>query len=113
METAIVAQRHVVALSSGASSAVAAERVLNRYGKDSVDLVFADTLFEDEDNYRFLRDLLRRWDTWLHVLVEGRTPYQVASDENMIFNQRFHPCTYRLKIEPQIRFVRWRQSQGY
>lgn len=113
MTSAIVAIRHVVALSSGASSAVAADRVIRRYGKDSVDLVFADTKIEDDDNYRFLWELSRYWDMWIHILADGRDPYQVGKDEHIIPNQKIHPCTYRLKIVPQIAFVKWRQSQGY
>ncbi len=109
----IIAIKHIVALSSGTSSAVAADRVISRYGKDSVDLVFADTLIEDDDNYRFLLDLQRFWDKRIVHLVEGRTPYQVAEDEHIISNQKIHPCTYRLKIKPQIDYVRRVQSQGF
>ena len=44
-------RKHIVSLSGGTASAVAAERVINRYGKDNVTLWFADTLCEDEDLY--------------------------------------------------------------
>tara|TARA_R110000824_G_scaffold82277_6_gene206293 strand:- start:505 stop:657 length:153 start_codon:yes stop_codon:yes gene_type:complete len=45
---------HIVSLSGGISSAVAANRVIERYDKDKVTLWFADTLWEDQDLYRFL-----------------------------------------------------------
>ena len=41
--------QHIVSLSGGSASAVAADRVIERYGSDSVTLWFADTLWEDED----------------------------------------------------------------
>ena len=46
--------RRVVMLSSGAGSWAAAKRVAERHGTDGLTLLFADTLIEDEDNYRFL-----------------------------------------------------------
>jgi CheY-like chemotaxis protein len=49
--------RVIVSLSSGCSSAVAAERALAKYGHDKVDLVFCDVQREDEDNWRFMVDL--------------------------------------------------------
>ena len=54
--------KHIVSISGGSASAVAADRVIERYGSDSTTLWFADTLYEDEDLYRFLIDLENRWD---------------------------------------------------
>ena len=54
--------KHIVSLSGGTSSAVAADRVINRYGRDNVILWFADTNWEDEDLYRFLKDLESYWE---------------------------------------------------
>lgn len=90
---------HIVSFSSGLSSALTVERVLNRYGSDSVQVVFMDTTIEDQDNYRFMDDCKARWEIPITVLREGRTPYQVAEDEHIIPNQKIAPCTYRLKIE--------------
>ena len=44
--------KHIVSLSGGTASAVAANRVIQRKGKDNVILWFADTSWEDEDLYR-------------------------------------------------------------
>lgn len=88
---------HVVSFSSGLSSALATERVLNKF--DSVRVVFEDTLFEDEDNYRFMRDCENRWGVEIVKLCEGRNPYQVAEDASLIPNSRMAPCTFRLKID--------------
>lgn len=90
---------HVVSFSSGLSSALTAVRVVDRYGKDNTRLVFMDTLFEDEDNYRFISDFERRFDMEIVRLAEGRNPYEVSRAEHVIPNQKLAPCTFRLKIE--------------
>ena len=53
--------KHIVSLSGGTASAVAADRVLKRYGAEDTTLWFADTSWEDEDLYRFLIDLEEYW----------------------------------------------------
>jgi len=98
--------QHIVSLSGGMSSAIVAERVIGRYGKSNTHLVFMDTLTEDEDNYRFIDDCLKRWGMPLIKLVEGRTPYKVAEDQSIIPNQKIAPCTFKLKIAP---FNNWLQ----
>ena len=93
--------KHIVSFSSGLSSAITAERVQQKYGE--VTIIFMDTLIEDDDNYRFLNDMNARWSELygnkIIVLKEGRTPYQVGSDEHIIPNNKIAPCTFRLKIE--------------
>ncbi len=92
--------RHIVSLSGGVSSAVAADRVINRYGRDAVTLWFADTSWEDADLYRFVDDCMQRWGGDLVRYVDGRNPLQVAEDVSIIPNQKIAPCTRTLKIEP-------------
>ena len=46
--------KHVFSISGGASSAICADRVIKKYGKENVILWFADTAWEDKDLYRFL-----------------------------------------------------------
>ena len=45
---------HVVQYSGGAGSCASALRVRERYGTEGLELLFADTLIEDQDLYRFL-----------------------------------------------------------
>lgn len=99
--------RYVVSLSGGTASAVAAQRAIDRYG-DAVTLWFADTLWEDEDLYRFLADLERHWALPIIRQAEGRTPLRVAEDEHIIPNQRLAPCSFRLKVKP---FRAWLAEQ--
>lgn len=91
--------KHIVSFSTGLSSALTVERVLARHGKASTRIVFMDTTIEDEDNYRFMDDCKNRWGVPITVLREGRDPYQVAKDKQIIPNQKIAPCTFVLKIE--------------
>lgn len=105
--------RYVVSVSSGASSAVAAERVLQRYGSENVDLVFADTKHEHEDNYRFLSDLEARWGKAIIRFADGRTPEQVWDDRQIIPNDMLAPCTYELKLKLIVDYVQSLRKHGY
>jgi hypothetical protein len=100
--------KHVVSFSTGLSSALTVERVLNRYGKEATSVVFMDTQFEDDDNYRFMNECKKRWDVPIIVLCEGRTPYEVSRSENVIPNSFIAPCTFRLKINI---FKAWLETQ--
>lgn len=94
--------RYIISLSGGVSSAVAADRAIERYGADRVTLRFEDTLWEDEDLYRFLADLLyKRWRGVRFIRhIEGRNPLQVAEDKHIMPNTLVAPCTHVLKIDP-------------
>jgi len=97
--------KHIVSISGGSASAVAANRVLERYPTDTV-LWFADTLWEDPDLHRFLRDLEQHWGRSIIRHVEGLTPLQVAEKRKIIPNQRLAPCSLVLKIEPFRRYIK-------
>lgn len=95
---------YIARLSGGTASAVAADRAIQRFGRRKVLLRFKDTLFEDEDLYRFLRDLMRRWGGRLYHHIDGRTPLVVAEQKHIIPNSGMAPCSFELKIAP---FERW------
>jgi len=100
-----VNMHYIVSLSGGVASAVAADRAIGRYGRDAITLWFADTGWEDEDLHRFLSDLMRRWGGDLVRYCDGRTPLQVAEDEQIIPNQKHAPCSRSLKIRPFVKFL--------
>ncbi len=104
---------HIVSLSGGFSSAVAAIRVIQRYGKDDVRLWFADTSWEDEDLYAFLD-----WfEVWVGMPIvryqDGRTPLQVAEDQQIIPNSMIAPCTIHLKLRPFVTYVKGLLEAGH
>ena len=96
--------KHIVSISGGTSSAVAADRVINRYGKDNTILWFADTKWEDEDLYRFLEDLEKYWAMTITRHVHGMNPLEISAKHKMIPNDRMVKCSFALKIDP---FKRW------
>jgi hypothetical protein len=51
--------KHIVNISGGMASAVCLFRVIDRFGRDDTQAVFADTNSEDADLYRFLADVER------------------------------------------------------
>jgi hypothetical protein len=87
---------HIVSFSSGLSSALTAVRVLEKYA--DAQLVFMDTNFEDEDNYRFMSDFENKFGVKILRLAEGRNPYEVSRAQHVIPNNSLAPCTFRLKI---------------
>ncbi len=88
---------HVVQFSGGACSFFAARRVIERYGKDKVVLLFADVLMEDEDLYRFLDEAAAHLGVPLTRISDGRTPWQVFKDVRFLGNSRIDPCSKILK----------------
>ena len=98
--------KHIVSLSGGTASAVAADRVLKRYGAEDTTLWFADTSWEDEDLYRFLKDLESYWGVTIVRYVDGRTPLEVAEQASIIPNQRRAPCSLQLKIKPFTKYIK-------
>lgn len=90
---------HVVSFSGGACSFWAAARVVEKHGPENVTLLFADTMMEDEDLYRFNVDASAYLGVPLTVIADGRTPWQVFEDEGMMGNSKVDLCSRMLKRE--------------
>ncbi|GAB3977594.1 hypothetical protein GCM10029978_067730 [Actinoallomurus acanthiterrae] len=91
---------HVVQFSGGIGSFSAAQRVAEKYGTDRMVLLFADTLVEDPDLYRFLIDSGRYFGIKPTVVADGRTPFEVFRDQRFLGNSRIAPCSHHLKQKP-------------
>lgn len=104
--------KYLVSLSGGLASAVAADRAIQRYGRENVTLWFANTNWEDEDLHRFLDDLEARWggEIVVHANIgkdgKPRTPLSVAEDEHIIPNQKLATCSRALKQIPFRDYLR-------
>lgn len=96
---------YVSSISGGAASAVAHERAINRYGKENVLPWFADTLWEDDDLYRFLSELENHWQQKIYRHSEGITPLEVAERQHIIPNQKLAPCSQVLKQKPFKKYL--------
>ena len=87
----------IASFSGGLSSWLAAKRAKVKYG--NVTLLFADTLIEDPDLYRFTDEAAANIGEPIVRLVEGRTPWEVFRDVKYIGNSRIDPCSRILKRE--------------
>jgi hypothetical protein len=97
----------IVMFSGGVGSWAAAKRVVERYGVDELTLLFADTLMEDEDLYRFIEQAAVNvsGEPKLLRIAEGRNPWQIFFDERMLGNSFFDPCSKKLKREMVDRWL--------
>lgn len=94
---------HWVSLSGGIGSGVSA-LVAHRYGYD-FEIIFADTLIEDDDAYRFNRDIARAVGKELITVTTGKDPWMVYEDHRYIGNTRTAHCSDDLKTAPVKRFI--------
>lgn len=97
---------HVVQYSGGVCSFLAAKRVVERFGPESVTLLFCDTRFEDEDTYRFIIETWRYLGCELVTVADGRTPWEVYKEVGFLGNSRVAPCTQKLKTVPARRWLK-------
>lgn len=97
-------RRFVVNFSGGISSWAAAKRIKETNPVSEIHLVFADTSMEDEDTYRFVVAAAANVGAPLHVIRDGRTPWDVFADEKYLGNSRVDPCSRVLKRELLDRF---------
>jgi hypothetical protein len=96
---------HVVMFSGGIASWMTAKRVAAMHGIDRLTLLFADTLMEDEDTYRFLDVAAANVGGKLVKLSDGRDIWQVFKDSRFLGNTRIDPCSRILKREIMRRWV--------
>lgn len=89
----------IVNFSFGTGSFCAAERMVQEFGKEHILLLFSDTLWEDEDTYKWGRAAADKLGCKLVEICEGRTPWQTFQDANFIGNSRVDPCSKILKRE--------------
>ncbi len=94
---------HLVMFSGGIASWLTAKRVAAKHGTDTLHLVFADTLMEDEDLYRFLDEAAANVGGTLVRLkgegtaFEGLDPWGVFEKVRFLGNTRIDPCSKNLK----------------
>lgn len=96
---------HIVSVSFGVASVVAADIVIQRQGRENVVLWFADTCWEDEDLYRFKHDCLNRWGGDVVLSQGNRRPPDIWVEERIVPNRSVCPCSRVLKIEPFKKFL--------
>lgn len=99
-------RQHIVQFSSGIASWAVAHLLVEQVGRENMTLLFADTLAEDDDNHRFLRDAEKQLGLPVVRICEGRTPEEVFEAEHFLGNNRVALCSKILKIDPAWRWVK-------
>ena len=86
-----------ISFSGGLGSAISAILAFEN-GLD-FNLIFADTLIEDEDLYRFNDDISKAVGKKIVHPKDGRTPWDVYVDKRWIGNTRTAHCSTELKTK--------------
>ena len=97
--------KHIVFYSGGIGSWATAKRVISKYGKDDVILLFTDTLIEDEDLYKFIDETVAELGVEFQRLADGRTPFEVYRDVRFLGNSRLAPCSHKLKQDISKKWI--------
>lgn len=86
-----------ISFSGGLSSAISA--FIAYENNLEFRLIFADTLIEDEDLYRFINEVSKAVDSKIIWLKDGRNPWEVFIHKRWIGNSRVAPCSSVLKTK--------------
>lgn len=98
--------KHIVMTSGGVGSFVTLCLVVEEFGAENVVSLFADTLIEDEDLYRFLEDTHKHLGVELTRIADGRTPWEVFRDKKFIGNTRVDICSRVLKRDLMDKWIK-------
>ncbi|MCA0972254.1 hypothetical protein LCM20_16720 [Halobacillus litoralis] len=96
---------HIAMFSGGASSAYVAYKMVQTYGRENSMLFFTNTLWEDEDNYRFMEEVSEYIGVEITEVVDGRTPEEVFYDYGFLGNSRVAKCSEELKVYQTLTFL--------
>lgn len=97
--------KHIVMTSGGVGSFICLDMLVKEHGPENIVSLFADTLIEDEDLYRFLDDTHRYLGLEVTRIADGRTPWDVFWEKGFIGNTRVDLCSRILKRELMDKWV--------
>ena len=90
----------IVMYGGGLTSYEVAKRAIEQYGRSATEIWFADTRTEDEDLYRFNRDVEHLLGKPLRVFDQGMDIWEVFRQQRFLGNSRIDPCSKYLKRVP-------------
>jgi len=102
----------IVGFSGGVSSAWCAGWALRTYPRHEVVFLFHDTKEEDEDTYRFIRDMAAALEHPVTEVSDGRSVTEIFHDENAIANNRMAFCSRILKAEQRDKYFAHLRANG-
>lgn len=111
---------HIIFFSGGKSSFSVADYVKTHFPDDNIVLYFTDTLWEDEDLYRFIEEACDRLELPMLTHSMGINPMQLMFEQKLVFNSRIGECSKKLKMKVAADFLKkgkipqiekWRNKQ--
>jgi hypothetical protein len=104
--------KHVVMFSGGAGSSWVGKYVTDKYGWADTILLHTDTKWEDEDNYRFMKDCSQHIGVGITTIADGRTPEDIFRQDNYFGNFGTAPCSKKLKMAQTFEYIQELFAQG-
>lgn len=101
----------VAHFSCGATSAIATHLALEEYGRENVEIVYADTNSEHPDNARFMRDCEQKLFNKKVTVVRStkyKTIFDVFKERRFLASPAGAPCTLEMKKVPIRNYLKTR-----
>lgn len=99
-------QNHIIFFSGGKSSFSVADFVKTNFPDDNIVLYFTDTMWEDEDLYRFIYEASDKLKLPLLIHSRGITPPQLMVQQKFMANNRVGTCSKELKMKVSSNFLK-------
>ncbi|WP_409276143.1 hypothetical protein V1499_11150 [Neobacillus sp. SCS-31] len=96
---------YIAMFSGGAGSAYVAYYMVQTFGKGNCKLFFTNTLWEDEDNLRFMDEVSDYIGLEITEILDGRTPEEVFYDYKFLGNSRLAKCSEELKVRQTLVYL--------
>lgn len=90
-------KNHIVFCSAGKASLAVADHIQLLHPEDNILLYFTDTLWENEDAYRFINEASDKMKLPLLTHSTGLNPIQLMFEKKMVYNNRIGDCSKLLK----------------
>ncbi|MGM0807600.1 MAG: phosphoadenosine phosphosulfate reductase family protein [Bacillota bacterium] len=113
-------KNHIIFFSGGKSSFSVADYVKENYPNDNILLYFTDTLWENDDLYRFIYQAADKLQLPMLTHAYGLNPIQLMFEKKLVFNSRLGDCSKILKMKVARDYLRkgivpkiekWRNKQ--
>lgn len=95
----------IIFFSGGKSSFAVADYVKTQHPEDNILLYFTDTLWENEDLYRFINEASDKLQLPMLTHAVGLNPIQLMFEKKLIYNSRLGDCSKNLKMRVSRRFL--------
>jgi hypothetical protein len=97
---------HIIFFSGGKASFSVADYVKSHYPNDNIVLYFTDTLWENQDLYRFIKEASDKIKLPLLTHSTGLNPMQLMFEKKMVYNSRIGDCSKLLKMKVARDFLK-------